>query len=311
MNTKAASLKEIVMRAAAADRRLGQGELFKFVKACWSGDANAVKRWLRDGADPNAMCERIGRRPLNAAAADGRVAVARLLLDAGADPNLPDSWKAMPPNGTPLENACRKGHLEVAKLLVDRGADVDMKGLHTPLWTAASCGHSDVVEFLLHAGALFDQSAFGQAVSRGEPKTVALLLEAGTKTGAADVNARNDVGEALVHDAAMRKSADVMKLLLAAGADVNVASTLQKQTPLHVAARCGQIEVLRVLVDAGASLDALNHKKKTAEQWARAFEHPEAAAFLKSCRKGSEGKDAAPKDRKAKPRVRRNPSAPG
>jgi ankyrin repeat protein len=195
----------------------------------------------------------------------------------------------MPPNGTPLENACRNGHLEVAKLLLDRGARVEQRGLHTPLWTAAAHGHSDVVEFLLRVGASFDDSAFWKAVWAGNPKTVALLLEAG-----ADANRRDADGETAVHTAAGHESAEVINLLIAAGADVNVATHVQKQTPLHVAARHGRVEVLRALVEAGASIDALNHKKKTAEQWARAFEHPEAAAFLKDCRRGTQGAAMSP-----------------
>jgi ankyrin repeat protein len=267
--------------------RLGQRDLFKFIKACWSGEVDLVKQRLRDGVDPNVQYENTGRGPLSAAAAGGHAAVAKLLLDAGADPNLPDSWKAMPPNGTPLENACANGHLAVAKLLLDRGAEVNRRGHKTPLWMAAAHGHPEVVELLLRSGASFDNSAFLKAVWAGMPKTVALLLDAG-----ADANDRDADGEAPAHTAAIHESADVMKLLIAAGADVHAATHLQKQTPLHVAARYGRLDVIRALVDAGASVDALNHKKKTPEQWARLFEHPEAADLLKSHRGGRGGTDA-------------------
>lgn len=275
----------------------GKRELFAFIKACRFGDAKLVRQWLRRGMSPNAMYENTGRRALTAAAAGGRVAVVRALLDAGADPNGHDSWRAMPPRGTALEKACELGHRDVVRLLLERGASIEEKGLRTPLWTAVAHGHPELVKLLLARGARFDDSAFAKAIWAGKPETVALLLAAG-----ADPHRRDDDGETPAHGAAIHASADIMRLLIAAGADVNVASTIQRETPLHVAARWGHLETIAALLEAGASVDALNHKKKTPEQWARAFAHPEAAALLKQYRASRHA--APPAARRARPSAR-------
>ena len=58
--------------------------------------------------------------PLANAAAAGRLDIVQLLLDHGADPNLPEEQIA--PRGKALYTAVYNGHYEIAKLLLERGA---------------------------------------------------------------------------------------------------------------------------------------------------------------------------------------------
>ena len=58
--------------------------------------------------------------PLSNAAAAGRMDIVQLLLDHGADPNLPEEQYA--PKGKALYSAVYHGHYEIAKLLLERGA---------------------------------------------------------------------------------------------------------------------------------------------------------------------------------------------
>ena len=58
--------------------------------------------------------------PLSNAAATGRMDIVQLLLDHGADPNLPEEQYA--PKGKALYPAVYHGHYEIAKLLLERGA---------------------------------------------------------------------------------------------------------------------------------------------------------------------------------------------
>ena len=79
----------------------------------------------------------------------------KLLLDAGADPNL-----ANKDGETPLYRASGKGHAEVAKLLLEAGADpilADKDG-RTPLYLAQRNWHSEVGK-LLHAFGAHDKRA--------------------------------------------------------------------------------------------------------------------------------------------------------
>ncbi|KAL9033328.1 MAG: hypothetical protein Q9214_007568, partial [Letrouitia sp. 1 TL-2023] len=80
----------------------------------------------------------------------GHVAVARILLQAGADPNEESGV-----HGTLLEVASERGYLEVVKTLIDHGANVNKlaKFHSTVLQAAAAHGHADIVQHLLNNGA--------------------------------------------------------------------------------------------------------------------------------------------------------------
>jgi uncharacterized protein len=53
-------------------------------------------------------------------AANGHLEIVKLLLDAGADPNLPEEGIA--PQGHGLYSAVFNGYFEIAKLLLEHGA---------------------------------------------------------------------------------------------------------------------------------------------------------------------------------------------
>jgi ankyrin repeat protein len=84
------------------------------------------------------------------AAADGDVAVVKLLLENGANTEY---W--VEGMGTPLVAAATNGREAVVRFLLDRGADLNSKpnGMTTALMAAAENGHGAVVDELLQAGA--------------------------------------------------------------------------------------------------------------------------------------------------------------
>jgi ankyrin repeat protein len=95
--------------------------------AAEQGDAPAVARLLAAGADPNAsVAERepsgqvVQVTVLGEAALYGRLEVARLLLDAGADLDRADG-----DGFTPLMTAAGAGQVQALQLLLARGAAVD------------------------------------------------------------------------------------------------------------------------------------------------------------------------------------------
>jgi uncharacterized protein len=93
-----------------------------------------------------------GFSALHLAAFFGRPAVARLLLDRGADPN---PWATGDLYVQPLHSAVAGGHEAVAEMLIHGGADVDAPQRHgyTPLMGAAQNGLAATVQLLLARGA--------------------------------------------------------------------------------------------------------------------------------------------------------------
>lgn len=92
-------------------------------------------------------------KALMEACMDGHVQVAKLLLDHGADVNMPpDSYES------PLTLSACGGHFELASLLIERGAnleEVNDEG-YTPLMEASREGHDDIVNLLISKGKYFD-----------------------------------------------------------------------------------------------------------------------------------------------------------
>jgi len=82
-----------------------------------------------------------------------------------------------------------------------------------------------------------------------------------------------------LHDAAARGKLDVVRRLLAEGADVNE-SGKGRSTPLHRAARSGQVESASLLLDAGADVEATDGKGWTPLQWAAYGGHSAVVQLL-------------------------------
>lgn len=119
--------------------------------ACYKGHLEMVRYLLQVGGDNQSP----GRQEelhtaLMEASMDGHVEVARLLLDAGAQVNLPtDSFES------PLTLAACGGHMELATLLLENGANLEEPNDegYTPLMEAAREGHEETVTVLLDWGA--------------------------------------------------------------------------------------------------------------------------------------------------------------
>jgi len=157
------------------------------------------------------------------AAHNGDAATVRSLLEAGANAT------AVGMRGlTALHYAARGGHLEAARALLQFGAAPDAViglGMYRPLHLAAQFDHLDVVALLLQAGALPLHDPTGQLKSP-------------------------------LH---LAQSPAVVRLLLAAGAEANLAFDPRGNTPLHDAARRGCPQSVALLLEAGAAPNALNH----------------------------------------------------
>jgi uncharacterized protein len=151
-----------------------------------------MARLLLDaGADPDARTEagRGGETPLHWAASSDDADVARVLVDGGADLEIPDGSI-----GTPLDNAIGYACWNVARLLVGAGARVDK------FWHAAALGLTDrLAELLSGPAPSADEinQAFFHACDGGQRRAAELLLAHG-----ADINVSPDYGNSPLEAAA-------------------------------------------------------------------------------------------------------------
>lgn len=166
--------------------------------------------------------------PLLRAASEGRTAVVRILLAAGADVNHADKLGI-----TPLMAAAESGKAELVALLVHAGADVQAERTDGTKITALE-------EIVREKGA-------------GGPEATQALIAAG-----ADVNHRGAWSAPRVLHLACGDHGDpaIVQLLIKHGADLQ-SDPLGFGTPLHAAVRSNRPDLVQVLLDAGADLAAV------------------------------------------------------
>jgi len=91
-----------------------------------------------------------------------------------------------------------------------------------------------------------------EAASRNDIVEVQRLLEKGVSP-----DSTNEDGLTALHQCCIDDNEEMMKLLLQFGANVN-AEDSEKWTPLHAAATCGHLHLVRYLIASGANLLAVN-----------------------------------------------------
>lgn len=111
------------------------------------------------------------------------------------------------------------------------------------------------------------RSMLSNAASRGDVEVVRLLLQKG-----ADLNTPDADGSTVLGRALAKNNLDVVRLLIAKGAKVNVppqGGTLQGVPPLLLAAMGGNVQIVEVLLRAGADIKATDPQiGNTALHWA-------------------------------------------
>ncbi len=251
-----------------------------------------VDKWDLFGRSPLYMAADVSTLPVkgNGAMAvipseDARTAldVARLLLEAGANPNL--QLKRRPP------------YRDVPQ---DRGGDSILAQGATPLLRAARAGDAPFVQLLLQHNALVDLPSkegvtplmaaagveFGARVTRGRNRTEAgvlatlqLLVDAG-----ADLNARMVTERRRIVPEGTSEAAAFAMTLRGRASQVPSAAAVPHQTALHGAAERGLTAVVRFLAANRADLHAKDASGRTPLEVAKASREPlpETVALLEA-----------------------------
>jgi hypothetical protein len=126
-----------------------------------AGLVSIAKLMIASGVDVNARSGKQGSA-LQAAAMEGHVGVAGLLLESGA--NVEGNWSEnMEAYATPLCAATIHGHIDVVRLLLEYHADINSRGndasriwYGSPLYHAWKCNHLHIISLLLEHGARYN-----------------------------------------------------------------------------------------------------------------------------------------------------------
>lgn len=219
------------------------------------GNTSALKSALDQVPDVNALDPDFQGTALGYAADFGQVATVKLLLDAGADPN------ARSGNGsTAAIGAVFFGRPECLRMLLDAGADPDLADENgITAFTALSIPWEMTKEF----ADLMEMPLSQAGLESGREECWRLL---GPRV---DIWAAAATGETTA-----------LRARLAEGVDVDAPDPIGAATPLAIAANFGQVEAIRILLEAGANPNAQNGNGSTASMGAAFFGRPDCLEVL-------------------------------
>jgi len=245
-----------------------------------TGTAAQLKAAIAAGADVNAK-DRDGVTALMRAASAGRGDSVTALIAAGAAADAKTSGGV-----NALMMAALGGYAEATRVLLAAKVDSNAKDNQgrTALMAAASSGEQAVVDALLAAGADVNiedaggASALTYASAEGFGTAVTALQKRGAKAGDRELLL-----------AAGRCNTGIVRSYLGAGMSVNPKDA--GTTPLIVAAGGNCVEVVQLLLDRGAELNARDSDGWTALIKASAGGHEEVVRVLLA-----KGADLSPTD---------------
>ena len=180
------------------------------------------------------------------------IKIIELLIKAGANPNILDSNKT-----SPLHYIVQTNNPDLVRLLLQHGAKVNVKNNYgrLPLYYAVLAGNMEIIAILLEEKA--DPDIFSE--SYAEPLFTApnfatnlkILINSGT-------NINNyGIGRIPLSIAASRGLNDIINILLDAGANIN-AQGLYGYTALHEAICYNHIDTAIILLSRGADPNIAN-----------------------------------------------------
>ncbi len=245
----------ILLEHGAKDSYTRRQRTTSLMLAAAKGSADCARLLLAAGSKVNARDD-ARMSPLCFAAHHGNAECLQLLLEAGAKVQVKDTQ-----GHSPLMYAVQKGHTDCARLLIEQGAKVNEANNsgQSVLMQAADAGHTACVQLLLEHGATasatdpYGDTALSMAVRNNHTDCVKLLLQHDT-----NLAQQNKNGYTLMHLAVRDAGVKCVQLLCEAGAPADVADK-DEITPLVYAVKADYrdegADVIRLLLQHGADVN--------------------------------------------------------
>ena len=231
-----------------------------------NGNIEVTKLLIEKGANIEIKDSGCGSSPLLFACQNGRTKIVKFLIEKGADINTKNSK-----GSNAIHFAAQSGKTEIVDFLLQNGLEINMKDNNgeNPLFYAMYYRHFpimreaihayEMVKFLIENGVNVDEATVSNqtpltfAIMKNLLAVVNLLVSFG-----ADVNHAKDSNGTLLQIATTWYcDTEIMKVLIANGADVNAPHEINKTTSLHVATGlfCSTeiCEIIRILFESGAN----------------------------------------------------------
>jgi ankyrin repeat protein len=235
--------------------------------ACQAGNVAIIETLLKGGADPNEKLPN-GETALMMASRTGSVASMKVLIDRGADVNAKEKLRGT----TALMWAADQGHAAAIQLLLDRGADTNARSNPAPARRRGAPGKSGdprranrSVQGGVAAGQTDDdaqpvparQPVAQQPAANAQPAAQGRPAPAARQRQPQPAPQLTDGALTALTYATRANSLESVKVLLAAGVDVNQASGYG-WTPLLVATQNRFYQLGSFLIDKGADVNKTN-----------------------------------------------------
>ncbi|PQE25311.1 hypothetical protein CJF30_00000012 [Rutstroemia sp. NJR-2017a BBW] len=216
------------------------------------------EKWLEIHRSMTAEMDECSLRPgstlLHVASYSNLQSVARLLLERGESTTSRDAGQ-----NTPLHCAARKGHGDMAKILLRAKAPLGIENIsyHTEFDLAAGAGHEDIIKLFLTEGCDINQATkvgtvLHVAANRGKKKLVKILLDLG-----ADVNVTGGYFGSSLEAAASGSQLEMIEYLMSQGAVFTSTEDSMYGNPLQAAVYAGNMEIVKLFLSAGVSVNTL------------------------------------------------------
>jgi ankyrin repeat protein len=152
LKTKKIAIKDIFSKAldrASIETFYNKIGVNFLQESAMAGDVDSIKELIIEGYDVNSKGEG-GWTALLSSVAQGYFKITEILLNAGANPDIPNFFGI-----TPLMYGSKYGNIEVCKILIDYGASLDLQDKYgsTALMQGIGSGSIEIVDMLIQAGA--------------------------------------------------------------------------------------------------------------------------------------------------------------